>query len=413
MKFCEIDNPWQIPIRAIINPKFNQTFAIAMTDFGSLDIFDGIPAGSAHFLEHKLFAKPHYDSAQRFAQAGASSNAFTTYTKTAYLFKTVTNVADNLEILLDLISQPYFTTVNVAQERGIIAQEIQMYTDMPDWIVEQATLAALYPQDAIDFDIAGTTDSIAQITAPVLNQIYTHYYLPQNFCIYLAGKVDLAEINAKLQTLADHNHHLQMFAQRHGRPQLHQNPHLLPVVPQTTLRTIAQRPRFMLGLRLIPTIKQSCAMITLQNQLEFLFAIILGDSSKIHQTLVRRGLIDDSFGYTIIVERYYALVLISGESDQPQVVAHSLENYLFQGAFISELTRTNLQMVQRENLGSYVFLQDYLENLATEAVELAFYDLDVRQMPQILQQIQLKDLKQLAEEIFQKENWTQTFLYPQ
>lgn len=413
MKFCEIDNPWQIPIRTIINPKFNQTFAIAMTDFGSLDIFDGIPAGSAHFLEHKLFAKPHYDSAQRFAQAGASSNAFTTYTKTAYLFKTVTNVADNLEILLDLISQPYFTTVNVAQERGIIAQEIQMYTDMPDWIVEQATLAALYPQDAIDFDIAGTTDSIAQITAPVLNQIYTHYYLPQNFCIYLAGKVDLAEINAKLQTLADHNHYLQMFAQRHGRPQLHQNPHLLPVVPQTTLRTIAQRPRFMLGLRLIPTIKQSSAMITLQNQLEFLFAIILGDSSKIHQTLVRQGLIDDSFGYTIIVERYYALVLISGESDQPQVVAHSLGNYLFQGAFISELTRANLQMVQRENLGSYVFLQDYLENLATEAVELAFYDLNVRQMPQILQQIQLKDLKQLAEEIFQKENWTQTFLYPQ
>ena len=82
-------------------------------------------------------------------------------------------------------------------------------------------------------------------------------------------------------------------------------------------------------------------------------------------------------------------------------------------SFISELTRANLQMVQRENLGSYVFLQDYLENLATEAVELAFYDLDVRQMPQILQQIQLKDLKQLAEEIFKKENWTQTFLYPQ
>ena len=65
-------------------------------EYGSLDskfeVPEGIvevPDGIAHFLEHKLFEEPEGNVFDRFAQLGASVNAFTSYTQTAYLFSTV------------------------------------------------------------------------------------------------------------------------------------------------------------------------------------------------------------------------------------------------------------------------------------------------------------------------------------
>src|SRR5699024_2388626 len=131
---------------------FNQVYGLAMANFGSVDTKTKqgtLPAGIAHFIEHKLFAKPNYDVSEKFAQYGANSNAYTSYTKTAYLFQTLDNPYDNLKILLDLIQNPYFTDKNVASERGIIDQEIQMYLDMPEWVLEQRILGQLYPNDPI------------------------------------------------------------------------------------------------------------------------------------------------------------------------------------------------------------------------------------------------------------------------
>jgi Predicted Zn-dependent peptidases len=116
---------------------FNQVYGVAMANFGSVDTRTEkglLPSGIAHFIEHKLFAKPGYDVSEKFAKYGANSNAYTSYTKTAYLFQTLENPYDNLKVLLDLIQNPYFTEENVASERGIIDQEIQMYLDMPEWV---------------------------------------------------------------------------------------------------------------------------------------------------------------------------------------------------------------------------------------------------------------------------------------
>ena len=148
-------------------PGFKQTYSVAMANFGSVDTNLGagkyLPAGIAHFIEHKLFAKPGYDVSERFAEYGANANAYTSYTKTAYLFQTLENPYDNLRILLDLVEHPYFTSENVASERGIINQEIQMYLDMPEWVLEQKILEQLYPNDPIAKDIAGSSASLQEI----------------------------------------------------------------------------------------------------------------------------------------------------------------------------------------------------------------------------------------------------------
>ena len=116
---------------------FSKTFAILATDFGSVDAsftFEGkrydTPAGVAHFLEHKMFEDEDGNALQKFARTGASPNAFTSHTMTAYHFSCTDRFEENLKILLKFVFTPYFTDENVEKERGIINQEIRMVEDL-------------------------------------------------------------------------------------------------------------------------------------------------------------------------------------------------------------------------------------------------------------------------------------------
>ncbi len=139
---------------------------------GSQDcaFFDGeeevrIPAGVAHFLEHKLFESEEGDLFLKFAKTGASANAYTSFDRTCYLFTATQNVAQSVDILLGQIGAPYLTDENVEKEKGIIAQEIKMYDDDPDWRSTFDLLGCLYHNDPVKEDIAGTVDSIQKIAS--------------------------------------------------------------------------------------------------------------------------------------------------------------------------------------------------------------------------------------------------------
>lgn len=413
LEIKDIDSQLNFPVRALINQQFNQTYALVMVDFGSVDTLADFPAGIAHFLEHKLFAKPTYNSDQRFAQFGAETNAFTSYTKTAFQFKCVGHVAENVATLLDLISQTYFTKENVAREQAIINQEIQMYADMPDWMIEQTTLNNLFPQDPIAQDIAGSIQSIKKITPQLLQQTYQQYYVPSNLRLYLAGQVNVSEVKAAINQALDKNIALQQLTQRQETVPLRLAPRKAVVHSQAVLSFKAQRPHFMVGIRVTPKAANLSAMILLQNQLDLLLELILGDMSKFHQNLTKEGLIDDSFGYNVVVERQYAFILISGESQHPQALLAQIESYLIQQQYCSELTVDNLELIRRDSIGAYLFAQDYLENLTTEACELDFYGVTINQVPRLLGQIQVSDLQSLALEVLQPANLTKTILYPE
>ncbi|NVY96816.1 insulinase family protein [Lactobacillus sp. DCY120] len=411
-----INNQYHLPLRAIVNPDFAQSYAVAMVDFGALDLQlnerQAIPAGSAHFLEHKLFAKPGYDSSQKYAQLGATSNAFTSYSKTAYLFKTVDHVAESLQVLLDLISQPYFTPENVAREREIITQEIQMYADMPDWILEQTTLNNLFPQDPINYDIAGTEESIKSITPEGLMQIYHQYYSTANLQIVLAGNVNPSQIEGQLDHYLEGNSDWQKFCQPRPQLRLQTYPHLALPVTQAEITGASQRPHMMLGIRLDTEQEQLQTMIPRQNQLELLLELILGDNSCFHQKLVDAGLIDDSFNYSVNIERCYAYVLISAETDEAQKLAFQISDYLFSGQYETDIQAADLELLKKDSIGTYLFIQDYMESLAVETAELAFYQWQLPEVLDLINRIPLADLLQLGRKIFQAKNSTVTYLNP-
>ena len=178
---------------------FSSAFAIFGTRYGSVDTtfktdedadFVTVPAGIAHYLEHKLFEGEECNVFEQFAKTGAYSNASTSFDTTAYHFSCADHFGENLRILLDFVQEPYFTDENVQKEQGIIAQEIKMYLDDPGWRVFFNSLGAVYHNNPVRTDIAGTVDSIAQINKDLLYRCYNTFYNLNNMTLSIAGNFD-------------------------------------------------------------------------------------------------------------------------------------------------------------------------------------------------------------------------------
>ena len=170
-----IDHPSGLPIFVCPKPGYQSAYAVFAVKYGSVDtafVENGreveVPAGIAHYLEHKLFENEDCDAFQRYARTGASANAYTSFERTAYLFSCTERLEESLEILLDFVQRPYFTEETVKKEQGIIGHEIRMCEDSPNRRVLFNLLKALYHECPVRIDIAGTVESIAEIRPELL-----------------------------------------------------------------------------------------------------------------------------------------------------------------------------------------------------------------------------------------------------
>ena len=181
-------------------PDYSTVHAAYVTAFGSIDrafTLDGravtVPAGTAHFLEHKMFESEQGDAFDLYAQTGASANAFTSFDSTCYIFTATDQTDKNLDILLGMVGRPWFTKETIAKEQGIIGQEIKMYDDNPDWRLLTGLFRCLYRSHPIRDDIAGTVQSIAQLTPELLYACTDAFYRPANMVLAVAGSITLEE----------------------------------------------------------------------------------------------------------------------------------------------------------------------------------------------------------------------------
>ena len=182
-------------------PGYSGTHVIYATRFGSIDrdfCLNGqtvhLPAGVAHFLEHKMFEDEDGDAFAKYAKTGANANAFTSFDRTCYLFTATQQLDESLDVLLGMVGHPYFTEQTIAKEQGIIGQEIKMYDDSPDWRLITGLFECLYHSHPIRSDIAGTVESIAKITPDYLYQCYRTFYNLHNMVLCVAGRFDVQKV---------------------------------------------------------------------------------------------------------------------------------------------------------------------------------------------------------------------------
>lgn len=198
--YDKLDNGLEVYV--IPNNKIKDTFVTFTTKYGGVNYkfkynnkFISVPNGIAHFLEHKMFEQEDdIDPFEFYNKSGTYCNAFTNYYNTTYLFAGDNNLEDNLNYLLDFVQIPYFTDENVEKEKGIIAQEIKMYDDVPDTIILERSVNNLFVNHPIRYSISGTVEDIESITKEDLYKTYNTFYHPKNMFLVISGKVDVDNI---------------------------------------------------------------------------------------------------------------------------------------------------------------------------------------------------------------------------
>jgi predicted Zn-dependent peptidase len=341
-KYYEVDHSTGLKI--FIYPKENNssTYAVFGTRYGSIDTSfktsdelepNTVPAGIAHYLEHKLFESEDGDAFVRYAKTGASANAYTSFDSTCYLFSCTENVYESLEILLDFVQSPYFTEQTVQKEQGIIGQEIRMYDDDPQWRVLFNLLGAMYHNHPVKIDIAGSVESIAKITPELLYKCYNTFYNLNNMVLCVAGNVDYNKVLDLCDKILKPSKPLHLDKIFDEEP-------LEIVKSRVEQKLSVAAPIFQLGFK-----EPACkTRLTVQEiaETEILLEILASDASPLFRRLLDAGLINESsFSYEYFEGAGYASVIFAGESKDPDVVADEIkkeitkirENGLDQAAF--------------------------------------------------------------------------------
>ncbi|EME3476822.1 EF-P 5-aminopentanol modification-associated protein YfmH [Enterococcus faecium] len=396
---------------------YHKTYGLFSTNYGSIDnefIPYGekekvkVPDGIAHFLEHKLFEKEDGDVFQLFGKQGASANAFTSFTKTSYLFSTTDQVEKNLTTLIDFVQAPYFTEETVNKEKGIIGQEIQMYEDDPNWRMFFGILNNLYPTHPLHIDIAGTVESIDKITAQDLYTCYRTFYQPSNMVLFVVGKME----PEKLMKLIRENQEAKNFPPKQEIVRYFPE-NTKEIIKQSALEAAITRDKFVLGIKGLDTLPQEgTELLRYKTAINLLFQMILGNTSRNYLAMYNQGIIDDSFGFEFSLDREFHFADFSGDTDEPEKAAEKVKEIVLGFADDPEVSETNLDLLKKKMLGQYFQSLNSIEYIANQFTQSLFGDRTLFDLPEIIDSIQMKDVLAAGEAFISEEAFSEFYMRP-
>ena len=394
----ELDNGLKLFI--IPKPGFQKTFVTYTTQFGSLDNhfkplgsneFVKVPDGVAHFLEHKLFEKEEEDLFTAFAEENAQANAFTSFDRTSYLFSATNHLESNIKRLLTMVETPYFTEETVNKEKGIIAEEIKMYQEQPGYKLMFNTLRAMYSKHPIRVDIAGSVDSIYDITKDDLYLCYETFYHPSNMVLFVVGDVDPQSI----VDLVD-NHEKQR--NKTNQPQIERAQIKEPEEVNThtvTEKMKLQSPRLMLGFKNQPLNESSEKYVQRDLEMTFFYELIFGEETDFYQDLLNKDLIDETFGYQFVLEPSYSFSIITSATQQPDELKELLINELkkYRGHLADQEA---FDLLKKQFIGEFISSLNSPEYIANQYAKLYFEGVSVFDMLEIVENITLESVNETS-----------------
>ena len=400
-------------LEVYILPKkgFNKTYATFTTKYGSIDNqfvplgqseYIKVPDGIAHFLEHKLFEKEDGDVFQQFSKQGASANAFTSFTRTAYLFSSTSNVEQNLETLIDFVQDPYFSEKTVEKEKGIIGQEIQMYDDNPDWRLYFGAIENLYHTHPVKIDIAGTIESISYITKDLLYECYHTFYHPSNMLLFIVGPISPENI---INMIRD-NQSKKPFKDQPEIKRFFEDEPETAAVREKTLPMNVQTPKCLVGIK-SPFINQTGEeMLKTELSIQLLLDMLFSQSSKNYQNLYDEGLIDDSFSYDYTQEQSFGFSIIGGDTQDPERLQKEIKQILLKAKSGDNFTDGEFQSAIKKKIGTFLRALNSPEFIANQFTRYKFNEMDLFEVVPTLERLQFEDVKQIVNNFIDENRFT-------
>lgn len=337
-----------LTVRVLPKPQFDKLYAVLAVNYGAVDLayrYKGkdyvSPAGVAHYLEHKMFDLPDGNAMQGFTQYGGSPNAFTGYEMTAYYVQATDHLEENLSLLLEMVTTPFFTEQSVEKERGIIAEEIKMYADNGESQVYERLFAAMFPQHPVRIPIAGSVESIQEITAETLQECYDAFYKPCNMMLCVAGKLPPERVVALAREFTP----VQAAPCAVRKKAVGQAP---PLARLTQREMDVSMPIFTVGVRL-PDLAPGDTKTEIACNLAA--ELTAGEASRCYQRMYEQGLIDAGFYAGFESVRELAMLSFGGDSEAPEqvrdLVLAEASRILKEGVDAEELARLKRSLLGR------------------------------------------------------------------
>lgn len=388
-------------------PGYQKAFAFFAVNYGGMDTLfrlDGAlhrtPEGVAHFLEHKLFDMPDGNALQTLSAMGASPNAFTSSSMTAYHFECTKHFYSNLRTLLSFVSTPYFTAESVAKEQGIIAQEIQMIADRPGWQVYSQLLKGLYWHNPVRTPVAGSLESITQITPEVLYHCHKAFYRPDNMVLCVVGDVDAERVAATARmTIAP--------AKGTAAERVMEEPEPADIQQALSERTMPiSSPTFLAGFKAQPVDDLRSRLIG-----DLAGDLLCGTSSALYHRLYQNGLVDQSFGVSYEEQRGTSFLVLGGDSAEPKQVAE---------AVLAEAERLRREGIPEEDFrrtlrscyGSRVQALDSFQHSCYHLTTGYFGGFDYYQFPTLYDAIAPEDVLEFLDQLIRSERMALSIVRP-
>ncbi|MBQ8237580.1 MAG: insulinase family protein [Oscillospiraceae bacterium] len=314
-----------LTVAVVPRPGFSRKLMYFATDFGSIHTdfqLDGqqyhVPAGVAHFLEHKMFDLPGgRDVTAELAGLGAGVNAFTSFDITAYFVACTDNFQQCLKLLLEFVSTPYFTEESVRKEMGIIDQEIGMNLDSPDSRVFEDVMVNLFHRHPIRVPILGTSETIRQITPEILYTCHRAFYTPGNMILCVVGDVDPDRVAAIAEEV------LGTEKRSVGRKLRDWNEDMTVASPESRRTMEVSMPTFQLGFKCEDA---GWGRESVRKEVvgDLAAEALFGESSELYLRLYEDGLIDSSFGGGFETSEGVSMLFCGGDSDEPEAVRDAI-----------------------------------------------------------------------------------------
>ncbi|MFD2045712.1 EF-P 5-aminopentanol modification-associated protein YfmH [Ornithinibacillus salinisoli] len=377
-------------------PEMSKTYGIFSTNYGSIDqTFVPIeqnekitvPEGIAHFLEHKLFEKEDHDVFANFGKQGASANAYTSFTKTAYLFSATNNIEENAKTLIDFVQDPYFSEKSVEKEKGIIAQEIKMYDDQPDWQSFMGTIKAMFKDHPVNVDIAGTVESINSITKDDLYTCYNTFYHPENMTLFIAGNFN----PEKMMSLIQENQAGKSFQKMDEITRDFPNEQEQVAMKESKIVMPVSVSKCTIGIKESVQELEATDFLTKDVLQDMVLGFYFSKSGQFYQELYESGLIDDSFHFETNLDRNFGYTLIGGNADDPDELASKIKELLLKTQ-TEAIEAEDFERMKKKKIGQLLRAMNSLEFIASKHIHYHTLGIDFFELIPTIQSLTLEQV---------------------
>ena len=411
--------PVGLTIGVIPKPGFVKKFAVLAAHYGSINSkfrcqgasrVEEMPAGIAHFLEHKLFEKEDGNISDRFSKNGASVNAFTSNTVTAYYFDCADSSAhaekfrENLNLLLELAFSPYITDETVSKEIPIVQQEICMCEDFPDWRLHRNLLQSLYSVHPVRVDTAGTKESVGRITRELLLRCHNLFYSPSNALLLCAGDMGFEQV----EDVARRWH----WGERSAPPETVIEPEPSCVAQKSARESMrVHLPKLLIGFKEPEESACGEALVRRSIEIDLCLSIAFGRSSPAYRRFYESSLIDDTFSFSHSADREFAFTVIGGDTPAPErlrdAIVKTLEGLKRTGVPVQDFAR-----MKRKAAGLFVRSFNSLESVAIHALASHFLGFNHFESLKVLESVTEDDVNSRLSRHFCEERMAVSTILP-